>query len=107
MDHHVKTMHLDEVTPGMTLAEDLLTLRGKMILPKGAVLTEAAISALRRYEVTQAVILLSEELAARETEAEREHQRERIARLFRKDDGADATILLHWQILRFRLGERS
>lgn len=107
MDHRVKTMHLDEVSPGMALAEDLLTLRGKMILPKGAVLTGSVIGALRRYEVTQVPILLSEELAARETEAEHEHQRERIARLFRKDDGADATILLHWQILRFRLGEKS
>lgn len=107
MDPRVKTMQLDEVMPGMVLAEDLLTLRGKMVLPKDAVLTEAVIGALHRYEVKQVVILLSEELAAQESESEHDHHRERIARLFRKDDGGDATSLLHRQILRFRLEDMS
>ncbi|MBS0309157.1 MAG: hypothetical protein JSS58_09315 [Proteobacteria bacterium] len=103
MDQPRKSMHLNEVTPGMTLAEDVLTLRGKLILPQGTVMTEAVLTVLTRYEVTEISVLLSDELATQENEAERQRHRERIAHLFRlHDDGAGD--LLRQQLLRFRVG---
>jgi hypothetical protein len=90
----------------MVLSEDLLTPRGKVILPKGATLTDVSLASLRRYEVETLPIELSDELSAAEEAAELAQLQERIIRLFRKSTDDKAAMLLQQYVTLFRLGPR-
>lgn len=107
MTRRAKQMTLDELQPGMVMAEDLRTPRGQVILPEGATLTEATIASLHRYQVTTLSILLSDELSAAEEAAEKARHEARIARLFRKSAGDKASVLLQQHVTTFRLGPQA
>ena len=47
---------IDALEPGMVLAEDLTTSEGRMLLPRGAVVTEAHIRTCRVWGIAEAVI---------------------------------------------------
>lgn len=49
-------LNIDELEPGMVLAEDLTTTEGRMLLPRGAVVTEAHIRTCRVWGITKASI---------------------------------------------------
>lgn len=100
-----KQLDIDEATPGMTLAEDALNPRGKMVMPQGAVLTEASIDGLRRHDVTQLSVALPDEEAAKQAEAERQQQLQRIAHLFRHCDENQPAAQLRQYLTRYRQGE--
>jgi hypothetical protein len=64
----VRTVPVEEVQVGDVLAEDQTDGQGKVLLPKGARLSVAAISLLRRRGVT-AVTLEGEEVLASEVQS--------------------------------------
>lgn len=54
-------MNLSQLEPGMILADDLTTAEGRMLLPRGAVLTEAHIRTCRVWGIVEADIQGEEE----------------------------------------------
>lgn len=102
MSKRSRQIALDEAAPDMVLAEDLLTPRGKVILPQGSVLTAKAIDSLHRYDVDKLTVRLPDETAAAEEAAEKERQFERIALLFRKSAEDKAGNLLRQYVTQFR-----
>ena len=100
-----KQIALSDAAAGMVLAEDLLTPRGKLIMPKGAVLTDNTITSLTRYDIDNLIVELSDDASIAEEAAERARQQERIARLFRNSDQDAAALLLKQQVTAFRMGE--
>ncbi|MBI9081154.1 MAG: HDOD domain-containing protein [Pseudodesulfovibrio sp.] len=52
---------IDKIEPGMILAEDLTTSEGRMLLPKGAMITETHIRTCRVWGITEASIHGDEE----------------------------------------------
>lgn len=101
-----KQLPLEEITPGMVLADNLLDAQGQILLPKDATLTEQTIESLRKHGVSSLRIFMGE-LSDEEQAAQRAYMKARIARLFRNSDGQDANGLLHHCIQEFRLGEPS
>ena len=102
MTKRSKQIALDEARPGMVLAEDLLTPRGKVILPAGAALTEAIVQSLHRYDIETLAVAMSGEMAAAEEAAELARHMERIARLFRKNQADKASAQLQQCVTLFR-----
>ncbi|MNR99669.1 hypothetical protein D3C72_309080 [compost metagenome] len=96
---------LDEVTPGMVLADNLLDAQGQILLPKGAELTEQTIASLHRHDINSLRIFMGE-LSEEESAAQRTYLQARLTRLFRNSDDQDAAGLLHRYISKFRLGEQ-
>lgn len=105
MNQRTKSLPLPELQVGMTLAEDLLTPRGRVVLPKDSVLTAEAIVGLARYEVEKVTVLLSDEAAAAEQALEAARHRDRIERLFRNSGDGQASGLLRQYVSAYRLGE--
>ncbi len=96
---------LDEVTPGMVLADNLLDAQGQTLLPKGAELSEQMLESLRRHNIGSLRIVTGE-LSAEEIAAQRAYLQTRLTSLFRNSDGEDANGLLQRYIHKFRLGEQ-
>lgn len=101
-----KQLPLEEIMPGMVLADNLLDAQGQILLPKDATLTEQTIESLRKHGVSSLRIFMGE-LSDEEKAAQRAYLKARIARLFRNSDDQDANGLLHHYIQEFRLGEPS
>ena len=100
---------LAEVRPGMVLSDVLLDVQGQVLLPQGAVLTEAMLALMPRHGIE----MLPVEVGAaspEEEQATRSHHEARIAHLFRKTDrdaGDDwATSLLQRFVHDFRVGRQ-
>jgi hypothetical protein len=99
---------LDQVRPGMVLSDQLLDIQGQILLPEGAVLTEAMLALMPRHGIA-ALPIVTTGVSDEELARQREHHRQTIAQLFRKndaDDGADwATGLLRSFVGDYRLGK--
>jgi HD-like signal output (HDOD) protein len=54
-------LKIDDIEPGMVLAEDLTTSEGRMLLPRGSVVTEAHLRTCRVWGITEADIQGDEE----------------------------------------------
>ncbi|WP_175626126.1 MULTISPECIES: hypothetical protein [Oxalobacteraceae] len=96
---------LDDVTPGMVLADNLLDAQGQILLPKGAELSEQMLESLRRHDISSLRIFMGE-LSEEEAAAQRAYLQSRLTRLFRNSDGEDANGLLQNYVRKFRLGEQ-
>ena len=96
---------LDEVTPGMVLADNLLDAQGQILLPKGAELSEQMLESLRRHDISSLRIFMGE-LSEEEAAAQRAYLKSRLTRLLRNSDGEDANGLLQNYVRKFRLGEQ-
>jgi len=98
---------LADVRPGMVLSDVLLDVQGQVLLPQGAVLTEAMLALMPRHGIEMLPVEAGE-ASPEETAATRQHHEARIAQLFRKNDpdsGSDwATATLRRFITDFRLG---
>ncbi len=83
--HHLP---LAQVQPGMVLASELLDTQGMVLLPEGAVLTQAIIAAMPRHGVTILPVLRDDlNTVERDVEeAARLARIERLALLFRHHD---------------------
>lgn len=104
-----RRVELDAAAAGMVLAEALLDGHGAVLLPSGATLSGATLASLRRRGVEHCSVL--EEAAAPDPAAlarRRQHDVERLARLFRHHgagDGADGGAELLRLLTAYRLGE--
>lgn len=100
-------MALAQVQAGMVLSDELLDLQGKVLLPRGTILSAAMLEALQRHDIEALPIMLEATLSSREVACALEQHRQRIAHLFRKNDPADesdpATCALRRLVLDFRL----
>lgn len=98
---------LAEVRPGMVLSDVLLDVQGQVLLPQGAVLTEAMLALMPRHGIEMLPVETGA-VSPQEEQATRQHHEARIAHLFRKTDpdaGADwATSLLQRFVRDFRIG---
>lgn len=99
---------LEQVQPGMVLAEELLDVQGHVLLPQGTALTAAMLALMPRHGIEILPILVSG-VSEQELALNRGQHKKRIAHLFRKqdpDNEADwATLLLRSHIEDFRLNE--
>ena len=100
-------MELAQVRAGMILSDELLDLQGKVLLPRGTVLSTVMLAALRRHDIEALPIMLEATRSDQEVACALEQHRQRIAHLFRKNDPADesdpATGALRRLVLDFRL----
>jgi len=101
-----KLLALDETRPGMSLSDDLLDAHGNVLLPQGAVLTNAILSSLRRHHI-EIIPITSGELTAAEEEAARRRHSERLFRLFRRVGESESSQLLKQYMTDFRMGDVS
>ena len=100
MNPTILVLPIDDIAAGTVLAEALREPGGTVLLAAGAVLTDAALKALRRRGVSALGVLAldpADNGAARS--AERERQCARLARLFRHSaasgsSSASATLLV-------------
>jgi hypothetical protein len=93
---------LAQASPGMILSDDLLDEHGHILLPAGAVLTQASIAGLLRREI-DSVPIEGEEIE--DDAAAIERHRTRLAQLFRHHREDDlATEILRQFVVKFRLG---
>lgn len=98
---------LAEVRPGMVLSDVLLDVQGNVLLPQGAVLTEAMLALMPRHGIA-VLPIVKEEVSPEQAAAVLEHHEARIAHLFRKNDADSdndwATATLRRFVTDFRLG---
>jgi hypothetical protein len=101
---------LSQVKPGMILSDELLDQQGQILLPKGAVLTEKIIGLLPGHGIEMLAVLRPPGQAAPDTLPHPGAAAQRLAKLFRKNEGADgdacATGILQRYITEFRLQDR-
>lgn len=97
-----KQVPIDEVAPGSALADEVRDASGNILLPGGALLTEANLAGLRRRGVESLWLALPVQLddAAREAEVRRIEAR--IAHLFRDCGGSAAADDLKQRVLSYR-----
>ncbi|MES2932882.1 MAG: hypothetical protein V4805_05280 [Pseudomonadota bacterium] len=92
-------IELDDALPGMVLFDDLLDGNGKILLPRGATLSDATINSLRRRDIQSLRIVAARDEAAENLadQQARVLQQARLIKLFRKhgDDGANP-VLMRW-----------
>jgi chromatin segregation and condensation protein Rec8/ScpA/Scc1 (kleisin family) len=96
------TIDLEDATAGMVLSSVLLDAGGGTLLPKGAELTDALLTSLRRRGVERIAIVDNSQSDA-ELAAERERVAKRLASLFRKCANQNATNALQNSILLYRV----
>lgn len=99
---------LADVRPGMVLSDVLLDLQGQVLLPQGAVLTEAMLALMPRHGI-EMLPVLAVAASPEQLQAEHDYHQARIDHLFRKTDpdaGNDwASSLLRRFVTDFRLGK--
>jgi hypothetical protein len=93
---------LDRATAGMTLSEPILDAHHSVLLPGGAVLTDAAITSLRRRGIEQ-IPVVGDAASDAEREAARAAAGARLDRLFRRSGTQSPTDLLYDYISHYRL----
>jgi hypothetical protein len=99
---------LEQVQPGMVLAEELLDVQGHVLLPQGTALTAAMLTLMPRHGIEILPIVVSG-VSEQELALKREQHKKRIAHLFRRQDPENeadwATLLLRSHVEDFRLNE--
>ena len=102
---------LAEVTPGMVLSDELLDQQGHVLLPAGAVLTEAMLARMPGHGIESLAVVGDSAPDPAQSAAERAARLARIAVLFRRhapDDGEDwAANALRALVTDFRVGKET
>jgi hypothetical protein len=93
---------LDSAAPGMTLSEAILDDNRGILLPGGAVLSEATITSLRRRGVRQ-ISIVGAPASAAEWQAARDRSQLRLKQLFRRNDKQAASRALLACLAAYRL----
>lgn len=91
--HHLA---LADVRPGMVLSDVLLDRQGQVLLPQGAVLTEAIIALLPRHGIEALAVLGAGDDASTAPPPDLAALEQRLAHLFRKHDTGVADSLRHY-----------
>lgn len=103
MNANTKPFHIDVVTAGMTLSDDVLGERGDLIVAQGVVLTEALIAALRRRGLEMLPIVDPAAVAVPESQPSKSQQ-EQLALLFRHFADRPANQHLLRLVTQYRAG---
>jgi hypothetical protein len=107
MTSNYHQLTLAEVRPGMVLSDVLLDVQGHVLLPQGAVLTEAMLALMPRHGIA-VLPIVKDEVSPEQAAATLDHHEARIAHLFRKNDADSdsdwATATLRRFVTDFRLG---
>ncbi len=100
---------LPDVKPGMILSDDIVGEQGQVLLPKGAVLSAATIALLPGHGVESLAVLRAPGDALAQDSPDDDAIERRLAKLFRKVQGADggASQVLQRYVSDFRLGRES
>ena len=94
---------LEHAAAGMQLAEDLCDARGQVLLPRGAILSDATLAALRARGVHELLMAAAPAPAGPDEDAlAQERTRRQLARLFRKSTDAPQDRLLREAVGRYR-----
>ena len=105
METPERSIEIDAAIEGMVLARSLLDANGGVLLPAGASLTAASLNSLRRRGIEQLqVVCEAEPPDQAEILAERERQRQRLGRLFRRSADSGATGMLLARLTNYRNG---
>jgi len=96
------TIELDDAAAGMVLSSVLLDAGGGTLLPKGAELTDALLTSLRRRGVER-IAVVDNRISDAELAAERERVGKRLAALFRKCANQGASDVLQNSIMLYRM----
>lgn len=108
MTRSYKLVLVGDIVPGMVLSDNLLDRHGKILLPKGTLLTEKLIESLRRHEI-EMVPVCDEELSGDERQAKISKRQDRLIALFRKHNydapTENANDVLLQCMMDFRRGE--
>lgn len=104
MSSDIRLLPLNEVQVGMTLSNDLFDIHGNLILGQGAIVTEAMLLSLQRrgIQTLDVVPQASEDI---DRKADRERQRQRLAKLFRLCGDNPVDKLLLQSVTQYRLGD--
>lgn len=94
---------LDQVHPGMQLAETVFNNKGQVLLQAGYELSDTALSGLRKHGIEYVGVLLRDPRNEDELESERIKTRERLNLLFRNTDNDPYLASLHSLVLEYRL----
>ncbi|MBI2308608.1 MAG: hypothetical protein HYU78_15070 [Rhodocyclales bacterium] len=97
-----KQVPIDDVAPGSTLADEVCDASGHVLLPGGALITEAALASLRRRGVDQLWLAVPVRLDDAAQEAEVQRIEARLAYLFRDCGGNTAADDLKLRLLSYR-----
>lgn len=97
-----KQVPIDNVEPGSALADEVRDATGNVLLPSGALLTEANLTSLRRRGVEQLWLALPVRLDDAAREAAAQQIEARIAYLFRNCSGSSAADDLKLRLLSYR-----
>lgn len=99
-----KTIPLEAALPGMALASPVLDAGGSVLLPRGATLDAAVLASLRRREIAEVCVVMSEPPP---DQAMRELMRcaveQRLRHLFRTAGDGPASRSLYQAVLDYRL----
>ncbi|WP_426189222.1 hypothetical protein [Massilia sp. DWR3-1-1] len=107
MNTAFQNLALADVRPGMVLSDVLLDRQGQVLLPEGAILTEAIIALLPRHGIERLAVLRTEQAGPVAASVDEAAVTARLARLFRHCDRTrdedSATATLHDYVLDYRL----
>jgi len=100
-----KLLPLNEVLAGMSVANDLLDIHGKLILGQGTIVTGAILLSLLHRGI-ETMDVVAEKIAVPARDAELELRRLRLAKLFRRCGDGPADRQLFQYLMQYRLGVR-
>jgi hypothetical protein len=93
---------LDEADAGMVLCTEVLDHQGSVLLPKGAILSDALITSLRRRGI-DTLHVVNDAISEQELAEERERVLLRLASLFRNGHPEPASAFLKQQVTDYHL----
>lgn len=83
MREEIRRVALDEISPGARLAEPVCDVKGNVLMPAGATLSESALASLARRGLTELTLVFEKEESDEVRAADQARVEARLAQLFR------------------------
>jgi len=106
MSDAIRTIPIEQATPGMVLAEDLRQNADNILLPRALILSEKHLTSLRRRGVKEISVIAADTTALyspAELQAMREATKLQVQRQFRHARQDPTTQALYRTVLEYRL----
>lgn len=103
MKFRLKKIPLDLADPGMQLAAAVCNHRGEVLLQAGCMLSEAALSGLRKRGIGHVAVQVEDARSEEELAAERTKAQDRLNVLFRNAGQDEQLASLYHLVLDYRL----
>jgi hypothetical protein len=104
MTNRHRYLPLSKVSPGMTLADDLLDKQGHVLLPAGATLTAGMLKSLAQHAVQQ-LSIAQEGMSEQEQTVDYQKKLDRLEILFRQGPYQAPTSTLQEYVHNYRRAE--